>query len=79
LQEKIPSKIIIVSTILANPRTDDVVLAAFADTYLTHAAFEPRTRVIDHPTTCLPTKRPDNQTEQKSRGRYLTVLTTKRI
>jgi hypothetical protein len=37
LQEKISSKLCINRTILSNPRTDDVVLAAFADTYLAHA------------------------------------------
>ncbi len=31
------NKLFINRTILTNPRTDDVVLAAFADTYLAHA------------------------------------------
>jgi hypothetical protein len=35
--EKISSKLVINRTILSNPRTDDIVLAAFADTYLAHA------------------------------------------
>jgi exonuclease III len=37
LHEKMSSKLSINRTILSNPRTDDVVLAAFADTYLAHA------------------------------------------
>jgi hypothetical protein len=36
-QEKISSKLTINRSILSNPRTDDIVLAAFADTYLAHA------------------------------------------
>ncbi len=36
-QDKISSKLNINRTILSNPRTDDIVLAAFADTYLGHA------------------------------------------
>jgi hypothetical protein len=49
-----------------------MVLAAFADTYLTHAAFEPRTRVIvQQHVFQLKKTSPDNLTEQKSRGRYL--------
>ncbi len=36
-KEKIFNKLYINRTILSNPRTDDVVLAAFADTYLAHA------------------------------------------
>jgi exonuclease III len=37
LHKKMSSKLSINRTILSNPRTDDVVLAAFADTYLAHA------------------------------------------
>jgi hypothetical protein len=37
-KNKVSSKLFINRTILNNPRTDDVVLAAFADTYLSHAA-----------------------------------------
>jgi hypothetical protein len=37
LCDKICNKLFINRTILTNPRTDDVVLAAFADTYLAHA------------------------------------------
>jgi exonuclease III len=37
LRDKICNKLFINRTILTNPRTDDVVLAAFADTYLAHA------------------------------------------
>jgi hypothetical protein len=37
-KNKVSSKLFINLTILNNPRTDDVVLAAFADTYLSHAA-----------------------------------------
>ncbi len=36
-QEKISSKLTINRAILSNPRTDDVVLAVFADTYLAYA------------------------------------------
>ncbi len=36
-KDKVFSKLYINRTILSNPRTDDVVLAAFADTYLVHA------------------------------------------
>jgi hypothetical protein len=36
-KDKVLSKLYINRTILSNPRTDDVVLAAFADTYLSHA------------------------------------------
>jgi hypothetical protein len=36
-REKTFKKLFINRTILSNPRTDDVVLAAFADTYLAHA------------------------------------------
>jgi exonuclease III len=39
-QEKVTSKLCINRTILFNPRTDDVVLSAFADTYLAHAVSE---------------------------------------
>ncbi len=37
LHEKLSSKLVINRTILSNPRTDDIVLAAYADTYLAHA------------------------------------------
>jgi exonuclease III len=37
LRDKTCNKLFINRTILTNPRTDDVVLAAFADTYLAHA------------------------------------------
>ncbi len=37
LRDKICNKLFINRTKLTNPRTDDVVLAAFADTYLAHA------------------------------------------
>jgi hypothetical protein len=37
-QEKTSSKLFINRSILSNARTDDVVLAAYADTYLSHAA-----------------------------------------
>jgi hypothetical protein len=37
LRDKLCNKLFINRTILTNPRTDDVVLAAFADTYLAHA------------------------------------------
>jgi hypothetical protein len=36
LRDKKCNKLFINRTILTNPRTDDVVLAAFADTYLAH-------------------------------------------
>jgi hypothetical protein len=44
-REKKSTKLYINRTIISNPRTDDVVLGAFADTYLAHA--DPEQTVVD--------------------------------
>jgi hypothetical protein len=59
------SKLTINRTILSNPRTDDVVLAAFADTYLAHAMALGAATVTEQPQLVFHRNEQDPLEEQK--------------
>jgi hypothetical protein len=65
------SKLSINRTIINNPRVEDVVLGAFADTYLAHAAEQqdPRNQFVHHN---LPGR--DIEIQKGTVGRFLTLI-----
>ncbi len=74
-QDKIVSKLYINRTILSNPRTDDVVLAAVADTYLSHTRETQDTNILlDAEHVFGPTPQGELERQRIAVGTYIHLL-----